>query len=245
MATQSLRARTCRQCGGERPPFSTFCLSCSQERRHRQNRNKPRIQKNCAFCNRKFMAQVHTRKPYRYCSVKCGRHGDRKLIPCPRCGEQFWPWASGKHPRKFCSRGCANLAMRKPPSERKKLRHPLPARPCRWCRSECPRASLRYCSESCRRQGHNQRKHLRRRGMRRKQELIPLDDVYARDRGVCGLCHRPVSRRFKPNHPLSATLDHIVPVRLGGAHTRDNVQLAHYGCNSAKRDRPRGQLRLI
>ena len=40
-------------------------------------------------------------------------------------------------------------------------------------------------------------------------------------------------KRALPN-PLSASLDHIVSVAVGGLHTRANTQLAHLGCNSRK-----------
>lgn len=34
---------------------------------------------------------------------------------------------------------------------------------------------------------------------------------------VCGICHRPVEvGRYKYPHPLSATVDHIIPVAAGG-----------------------------
>lgn len=36
-----------------------------------------------------------------------------------------------------------------------------------------------------------------------------------------------------PN-PLSASLDHVVPLAWGGEHTAANVQLAHLKCNVAK-----------
>jgi 5-methylcytosine-specific restriction endonuclease McrA len=35
---------------------------------------------------------------------------------------------------------------------------------------------------------------------------------------------------------MSASLDHIVPVSLGGAHVPGNVQLAHLICNNIKAD---------
>jgi 5-methylcytosine-specific restriction endonuclease McrA len=101
------------------------------------------------------------------------------------------------------------------------------------------------CSTTCRRQATNRRKHLRRRGLR-GAETISLLAIHRRDCGLCGLCRRPVGLRFTPPHPRAATLDHIVPLIAGGAHEARNVQLAHYGCNSAKRDRARGeQLRLL
>jgi HNH endonuclease len=34
--------------------------------------------------------------------------------------------------------------------------------------------------------------------------------------------------------PLSASIDHVVPVRAGGADSRGNVQIAHLFCNLAK-----------
>jgi 5-methylcytosine-specific restriction endonuclease McrA len=48
-------------------------------------------------------------------------------------------------------------------------------------------------------------------------------------------------------HPLSATLDHIIPLLEGGTHTRQNAQLAHKKCNASKNASPHcgSQLRLI
>lgn len=34
-----------------------------------------------------------------------------------------------------------------------------------------------------------------------------------------------------------ATIDHIIPLSKGGTHTYNNVQLAHYICNSKKSDK--------
>lgn len=70
-------------------------------------------------------------------------------------------------------------------------------------------------------------------------ERFTLDEIYERDGGRCHLCRKPVGRP-------AATMDHLVPVALGGSHTRANVALAHRSCNSSKKTAPRGeQLRLI
>lgn len=55
---------------------------------------------------------------------------------------------------------------------------------------------------------------------------------------VCGICGKPVDFSLKYPHPLSATVDHIVPVSKGG-HPSDisNLQLAHRCCNRAKSDK--------
>ena len=52
---------------------------------------------------------------------------------------------------------------------------------------------------------------------------------------VCGICGKPVDKTLKYPHPLSPTVDHIIPVSKGG-HPSDisNLQLAHRCCNRAK-----------
>lgn len=50
----------------------------------------------------------------------------------------------------------------------------------------------------------------------------------------CGICAKPVDHRYPPRHPMSRTVHHIQDLDLGGApYDRDNVCLAHYGCNSS------------
>lgn len=55
---------------------------------------------------------------------------------------------------------------------------------------------------------------------------------------VCGICGKPVDFSLKYPHPLSACIDHIIPVAKGG-HRSDieNMQLAHWTCNRQKSDK--------
>lgn len=54
---------------------------------------------------------------------------------------------------------------------------------------------------------------------------------------VCALCGKPVDKRLKFPHPMSATVDHIIPVSKGGhPFDEDNLQLAHNKCNRFKSD---------
>lgn len=55
---------------------------------------------------------------------------------------------------------------------------------------------------------------------------------------ICGICGKPVDFSLKYPHPLSATVDHIIPVSKGG-HPTDisNLQLAHRCCNREKSDK--------
>jgi 5-methylcytosine-specific restriction endonuclease McrA len=58
--------------------------------------------------------------------------------------------------------------------------------------------------------------------------------VFERDEWTCRLCLGDVDPSVKHPHPLSKSLDHIVPLSLGGAHEPSNVQLAHLRCNIQK-----------
>lgn len=55
---------------------------------------------------------------------------------------------------------------------------------------------------------------------------------------VCGICGKPVDKSLKFPHPMSASIDHIVPIDKGG-HPSDisNLQLAHLCCNRKKSDK--------
>ena len=56
--------------------------------------------------------------------------------------------------------------------------------------------------------------------------------------GVCAICGRPVDKSLRWPHPLSPTVDHIIPVNKGG-HPSDiaNLQLTHWTCNRQKSDK--------
>lgn len=51
---------------------------------------------------------------------------------------------------------------------------------------------------------------------------------------VCALCGMPFDKTLKYPHPLSISIDHIIPVALGGRSTLDNLQATHLVCNKEK-----------
>lgn len=55
---------------------------------------------------------------------------------------------------------------------------------------------------------------------------------------ICAICGRPVDKSLKAPDPMSATVDHIIPVAKQG-HPSDinNLQLAHRICNRMKSDK--------
>lgn len=59
-------------------------------------------------------------------------------------------------------------------------------------------------------------------------ENIGIEKLFDRDDGLCGICNIHLEDNEK------GSIDHVIPLSLGGTHTWDNVQLAHLSCNIAK-----------
>jgi 5-methylcytosine-specific restriction endonuclease McrA len=78
--------------------------------------------------------------------------------------------------------------------------------------------------------------HRRRVATRSGEKIIPAI-VYSRDDYRCGLCGELLAMNEVAPHPLSASVDHIIPLARGGMHTWDNVQAAHFLCNAKKSDK--------
>lgn len=63
-----------------------------------------------------------------------------------------------------------------------------------------------------------------------KKKILATQDI-------CGICGRPVDKSIKYPHPLSPTIDHIIPIARGGSSDLENLQLAHRCCNRQKSDK--------
>lgn len=74
-------------------------------------------------------------------------------------------------------------------------------------------------------------------GTHRKQFERNKKKIYA-TQSTCAICGGPVDFTLRYPHPLSACIDHIIPVAKGG-HPSDinNLQLAHMTCNRQKSDK--------
>lgn len=62
-------------------------------------------------------------------------------------------------------------------------------------------------------------------------EDVDLDALWT---GACGICSLPLDRGLRWPHPQSKSIDHIVPLALGGTHQAVNLQWAHLRCNVSK-----------
>jgi 5-methylcytosine-specific restriction endonuclease McrA len=71
-----------------------------------------------------------------------------------------------------------------------------------------------------------------------KAEYTKAKQIILSSYDICALCKRPVDKAYKYPHPLSAVVDHIVPIAKGGDIADiNNLQLAHSYCNRKKSDK--------
>lgn len=96
-------------------------------------------------------------------------------------------------------------------------------------------------SEERRRTSSSTARHARRVRLEGAtvERFDPIE-VFERDGWHCRLCGGPVDRELRWPDPASASLDHVVPLVAGGAHSRENTQLAHWLCNVQKGARTEG-----
>lgn len=87
-----------------------------------------------------------------------------------------------------------------------------------------------YCDPTCRRAW---KRHQRQWRPSTHQKRLILE----RDDWRCYLCRSPIPSDTSWPHPLSATVDHVVPMSAGGSSRNDNLRAAHWHCNQEKGDR--------
>jgi hypothetical protein len=142
---------------------------------------------------------------------------------CVVCGATDWPGRG----RKVCSGACRQIYQRHGTERPRSI-------DCVLCGVEVDltergkagrikRTDTLLC-RTCR------RRHYLRHG---KSASV----LAARDGTDCQLCSDPVDMALAHPHPLSASVDHIVPRAHGGSDDLDNLQLSHLTCNQKKHTR--------
>lgn len=162
---------------------------------------------------------------------------------CTYCGAQL----SNTRARTCKAIECQRARGRRYANERvmrEKQATIAPDRTCEACGTPIPitrRADARRCSRKCvhaSRPAEEYRNKAKRRRARikgaRTTELLRTADVFARDGWICQICFDPIDSSIPWPDPMSKSIDHIVPVSRGGAHSMSNVRAAHLGCNCRK-----------
>lgn len=167
------------------------------------------------------------------------RHKKAGEAPCGPCVEAFRAYAREKYARAGeKAREAGRAAYRR--------RHPEPelrSRACKTCLClfETRLMDAVYCSDPC-------RPYLRKNTQVRRDSETPAPKrqrtgrPYLRlrrqvldEEPSCGICGGGIDPNLLYPHPLSGSLDHIVPLAAGGtALDRDNVRAAHLYCNKSR-----------
>lgn len=245
------RSRPCKICagiftpalGGKTADQQTCGRACGVELRRQK-----RVVRSCASCGKQFEATGLGNA--RFCSVSCRPKPEppEPLVrSCSECAGGFTGIG------KTCSLSCAHEAKLRYDHEYNQRR-----RASGWDRSPrtCPQCETSYaptyvgqayCGSKCAKRASRKRerqagsrsnndfhRHRARKYGRRYVPIRPLD-IFDRDRWVCQICKKRAPKGKAAPHPLSPSLDHIIPMSCeGGDHVPENVQLAHFRCNSVK-----------
>ncbi|SHH14225.1 HNH endonuclease [Desulfosporosinus lacus] len=253
----------CKNCEGEfesKRKTQVYCSNTCKEKWRSKNRvREPKGLINtvytCKYCGKEYHPKTKDRKTY--CSRECS-YADKKAKPkvrpkvtCAVCGKEF----EGRPDKRYCSEGCKKELVRRKHREywtSKKAAdvvNEFITKNCKECGDTFTTnlyASRRvFCSDKCseRNQRHtpsarlrhkrdNQTRRARLRGV--KIESFNSIEIFERDNWCCQICGEKVDAMLPHPHLMSPTLDHIIPLVKGGTHERENVQLAHFICNSRK-----------
>lgn len=228
----------------------------------------------CAICSAPF-PKTRSLRVYCsfYCYKRAGYLKHRGPIParrCIKCGEPLAALsAKGERAdRQFCSRRCLKAAEyqrdRATISARAKARHaathPRRHATCKGCAARflAKRIDSKFCSTDCfwkwfsgtparmvAQRAVATKRYALKRGAS-SAERVDATVVFARDKWRCQLCgEQTVKAQMGQRHPRAPTMDHIVPLSRGGAHSYQNIQCACLSCNLKKGARMIGQSRLF
>lgn len=197
----------------------------------------------CQGCGLQFVTP--TRRIY--CSRDCKRSSSLSRKPEPQVRSTRLTWKQCicgiwicKPGKKYCNAECSKEASA--------IRQGWRNRKCSQCHVGLGYRSLNSLCDECRTANKRDRKHYRHRARHHGVEYEPVNraKVYERDNWLCGICGLKVDKRLKYPHLMSASLDHVIPVSLGGGHLYVNVQCSHLVCNRRKSNTGSGdQLALI
>lgn len=176
---------------------------------------------------------------------------------CGDCGGQFPCSRLGPDP-KWCRPCYREYRLQADRDRSKKRTDPLICRDCGASFADLPKPqSKRKRCVPCAKQNlvrmdqlwiannpervkRNRRKGAQvRRARERSVEFEHFHDreIFERDRWRCGICRKRINPSLSHPHPMSASLDHVIPISEGGPHTRANTRAAHFRCNVSRGNR--------
>ena len=206
--------------------------------------------KTCPECGKVFTPSRHdghSKGPQRLCSRECRSAELARVRAVQQDTILFKRWARAAKLRKLKREKLAAVEVKR----------------CRDCGSVVTRKWLAHCepcravrAEEAKRQARQRETFkaakraykARRRAVERGTEADRFDpfETFERDGWKCHICGRSTPKRLRGTYdPRAPELDHIVPLALGGKHTRQNTACSCRRCNGEKGATPYGQLNLL
>lgn len=226
-------SRSCRACGASfaipaRPgAVPVYCTSRCRDWWARHPGTRTPTARYCRWCGN----QLKSANPrHLYCSTRCGNigrgvipYGPRLQLECvnPECGK---PFLKVYYRQRCCSERCGKR---------------------RWDLQAKAEGRTYHGPWDDRRRDNYHRRRALKKSTSTGAPVI-RDEIGERDRWKCGICGKRVRRGLAYPDPMSPSLDHVIPLSRGGAHSPENVRIAHLACNVSKGDRGGGeQLMLV
>ena len=252
--------RVCVICGATFKPNSSTQMCCSTECANKKTHETLKRYNNCVICGTPFWKPNAHR--FKYCSPECRKialaNRPRKEKPtpivytrnCEWCGTSFSTTIPNK---KYCSHECSYQGNLRDKRNQWANAYVPRTLQCKECGTEfvteCGASRSVFCCDHCaetneRRREHSTARHKQyMRGKKTEREKlisqrfveeVTFESIYKRDCGVCQICGLPVHPVKGVDNSWDGTIDHIVPLSVGGEHSMANCQLAHRICNSIK-----------
>jgi len=230
-AERQSKALICGYCDTEfstakaRGPLPKYCSSLCKER-HRQDRKRGELNGfNCRVCQKELLGQQR---------FLCDEHKHVREVrlpakSCAHCQKEFQPYSVEIYSCPDCIGKSRTSVLQKVSA-------------CEECGDEFSYTAkiwikVRFCPR-CTAAKERDRVRRRRQLVESPQaDFIDENVIWARDRGLCGICGESIDLSVRHPDRMCLTIDHIVPISRGGAHVVDNVRVAHFYCNSGRGNR--------
>lgn len=246
--------RQCDRCGTgfepsnhDRGGYQRFCTSKCREqaleaRVYRRKQEERIAALRCRQCSGQITGRVK-----QFCNPKCvAKYHNGKLKPvtilktCISC-YGCYPSTVNNTKQKYCSRWCREQHQTHPAKKRRSYEPRPDGLECKEDNCSKPVIAIGICSSHYSKKQRKDNPGKEPSGSFRKRakqwgvyyEPVDRRKIFARNQWICQLCLEPVNPH-STDPRWRASLDHIIPMSRGGAHTYANLQLAHVSCNSRK-----------
>ncbi|MFJ7998950.1 HNH endonuclease [Streptomyces sp. NPDC096310] len=220
---------TCARCGDSKAversgPLPTYCsAACRASVKYEKSRRDGRYAETLAKARQKTReGQEAEARPCPYCAAPMT---DRQRVQCgvPECRRRHAADWMAEWQRRY-KEEAGHWYHRKYADQQREYDRMRRATGIHW-RTRYPEAAA----------SSDARRRSLVRQARTEEVFNPLE-VHMRDAWTCRLCWQPIDEAAAWPDSLSPSIDHVIPLSRGGAHSMANVQSAHLGCNSSKGD---------